>query len=303
MDSDKVIDTHAFLIGVPKAGTTWLANTLSQNPEICLSDPKEPNMITSHKGTFRRSKLEPNWSQYFQHFKRAGLRLDASIHTFSCPISAERISEKFENPKFIISLREPVSRSFSHWRMITDTEEDRKWGVDWNDFEVAWADTRLKQESLYAESMIRWLEHFQLSDFFIFDSDRLRNAPEEVLSEIDKFLGLPRYEYSIDLVSHSNSAKRRRTVTLFGNFIKTIFSLVPNFVKAPAVNYLKARDVNIYSLPILSSKSRTNEHKKLSGFHYSTCLADVSKDLEKFSKITDFSTNKWIDAISELAEK
>jgi hypothetical protein len=303
MDSDRIIDTHAFLIGVPKAGTTWLANTLSQNPEICLSDPKEPNIITSHKGTFRRSTLEPNWSEYFQYFKGAGLKLDASIHTFSCPISAARISEKFENPKFILSLREPVSRSFSHWSMITDTGEDQKWGVDWSDFEVAWADARLKQESFYAESMIRWLEHFQLSDFFIFDSDRLRQAPEEVLAEIDKFLGLPRYEYSIDLVSHSNSAKRRRRITPFGKFIKTIFSLVPNFVKAPGVNYLRARDVNIYSLPILSGKRKTNERKKLSGFHYSICVEDICKDLEKFSKITNFSTNEWIKAISELAEK
>ncbi len=41
-----------FLIGVPKAGTTWLSNILNQHPGICLSDPKEPNFIATHKGTF-----------------------------------------------------------------------------------------------------------------------------------------------------------------------------------------------------------------------------------------------------------
>ena len=39
----------AFIVGVPKAGTTWLANTMSQHPQIQISDPKEPNIVSSHK--------------------------------------------------------------------------------------------------------------------------------------------------------------------------------------------------------------------------------------------------------------
>ena len=47
-------EVDAFIIGVPKAGTTWLANVISQNPGIILSDPKEPNIVASHQGTFGR---------------------------------------------------------------------------------------------------------------------------------------------------------------------------------------------------------------------------------------------------------
>ena len=56
-------EVDIFLIGVPKAGTTWLANTLNQHKEIILSDPKEPNIIASHKGTFIRQNESPDWEK------------------------------------------------------------------------------------------------------------------------------------------------------------------------------------------------------------------------------------------------
>ena len=59
----------ALIVGVPKAGTTWLANTLNQNPAIELTDPKEPNLIASHKGTFDRNTAQPNWKDYDKYFK------------------------------------------------------------------------------------------------------------------------------------------------------------------------------------------------------------------------------------------
>ena len=92
----------AFIVGVPKAGTTWLANTLSQHPDIQLSNPKEPNIVSSHKGTFDRITKEPDWSDYDNCFTRPGLRIDASVHTFACPLSPERIFRKIPNMKFIL---------------------------------------------------------------------------------------------------------------------------------------------------------------------------------------------------------
>ena len=117
-DSERVSETHAFLIGTPKSGTTWLAATLSQNPNICVSNPKEPNIIATHKGTFSRSVEEPDWELYESFFDGGGIRLDASIHAFSCPEAPGRISDRFDDPRFVLSFREPVSRVFSHWRMV-----------------------------------------------------------------------------------------------------------------------------------------------------------------------------------------
>jgi len=300
-DSERVSGTHAFLIGVPKAGTTWLASTLSQNPSICLSDPKEPNIITSHKGTFRRSNEEPDWTEYFRLFKEDGIRLDGSIHTFSCPISPARISEKFENPKFIISLREPVDRTFSHWRMITDIGLDKTWGADWDDFRVAWEDPRLKEDSLYGKSMARWLGFFSLSDFYIFDSSRMRDSPEAVLSEIEEFLGTHKHNYSINHLANSNRATKRRKITTLGKLMRMTFSFVPNFLKSPIVNYLVSRDINIYYLPLLGRRADPSKPERLDKFHFSICREEVCEDLAQLQDLTKFDTTEWMETINNNA--
>tara|TARA_B100000287_G_scaffold423575_1_gene467014 strand:+ start:1960 stop:2874 length:915 start_codon:yes stop_codon:yes gene_type:complete len=302
VNSDRVKEPHAFLIGAPKAGTTWLANTLSQNPSICLSDPKEPNIISSHKGTFSRSMTNPDWSEYFGLFKDEGIRLDGSIHAFSCPVSPIRIYEKFEKPKFILSLRQPVERTFSHWRMIIDTEEDKNWGEDWGDFKTAWDDSRLKEDSLYGKSLSRWLEYFDLSDFIIIDSNRLRESPEEALREIGTFLELPLFDYNINPKAHSNSANRRRKMTILGALFKSIFSTIPRFLKAPVVKYLQSKDYNVYSMPLLSRRPESNKALSLGPSHYSTCQEEVCEDLAKLQKLTAFDTTEWIDAINRLSE-
>jgi hypothetical protein len=62
-------EIDGLILGVPKAGTTWLANVLSQNPEVILSDPKEPNIIASHKGTFGRDKKAPDYILFLAPYR------------------------------------------------------------------------------------------------------------------------------------------------------------------------------------------------------------------------------------------
>jgi len=287
---DRFADPHAFLIGTPKAGTTWLASTLSQHPEIALSNPKEPNIIATHKGTFTRSEENPDWDYYDSCFEDEGLRLDASIHSFACPEAPRRISERFENPLFILSLREPVARTFSHWRMIVDTGEAEKNGTDWSDFEVAWKDDRLRCDTMYGSSMRRWLEFFPLSSFFIIGSDAMRSRPIEILREIESFLDLNNHDYDTNMDRHSNSANRRRPISKLGILVRHVFSLIPRFIKGPIVRILQKRDLNIYSAPILSRKvPRLSPQEK----HYRLCMPEITKEMDLLTELTGFGTSDW----------
>jgi len=54
LEARGIPDVGAFLLGAPKSGTTWLASALEQHPGICVSNPKEPNEVATHKGTFDR---------------------------------------------------------------------------------------------------------------------------------------------------------------------------------------------------------------------------------------------------------
>jgi hypothetical protein len=38
---------NTYLIGAQKAGTTYLAALLDQRPDVCVSDPKEPQFFTT----------------------------------------------------------------------------------------------------------------------------------------------------------------------------------------------------------------------------------------------------------------
>ncbi|MCH2268894.1 sulfotransferase domain-containing protein [Candidatus Thalassarchaeum betae] len=287
-------EVGAFVVGVPKAGTTWLTNVLSQHPGVVLSNPKEPNVVASHRGTFGRTGDEPDWSRYDDCFSGDGLRIDASVHAFACPLAPERIARRMPSAPMVLCLREPVSRAVSHWKMIRDTEEDFRNGADWSDFEVAWSDSRLCDDSFYGAAMQRWLEHFPLESFLIIDSQRMRSEPNAVLSEVEEFLGLDSNQYDLDPAKHANRASDRRPLTGVGRLVRAGFSLVPGFVKGPIVSRLQARDINIYAAPVMSRKAASYSAGQE---HYAVCGEGLCEDLRLFESLTGFATEHWIDRI------
>ena len=81
----EVPEVGALLGALSVAPLGWLV--LTQHPEICVSDPKEPNIVASHKGTFGRDDSEPDWTILANCFDGDGLRIDCSVHAMACPCS------------------------------------------------------------------------------------------------------------------------------------------------------------------------------------------------------------------------
>ena len=286
-----VPEVGAFLLGAPKAGTTWLADALSQHPGICVSDPKEPNIVATHKGTFPRDNSPPDWRAYAGCFVEEGLRIDCSIHALACPIAPQRVRENWPNVKLIVSLREPVSRTVSHWNMITETEEDKMNDEDWGDFEVAWADTRLRCDTLYGSSVSRWLEYFDLDSILIIEAKRMRKEPLGVLKEICEHIGVDDYAFNLEMVHNANVASDRRPITLFGRLFRGVASLLPNFVKGPIVKRLQRKGVNVYKMPMLSSKAP--EKREITDEQRLLLSESVNADLALLEELTGFSNSDW----------
>ena len=284
-----------YIVGVPKSGSTWLANALSQHPDIQLSNPKEPNFFSTHKGTFDRNINNIVLDEYKQFFIDDNrIKIDGSIHTFACPLAPKRIYDKFPNMKFILCIREPISRAFSHWRMIIQTKADKRHNANWSDFSSAWQDERLRHDSLYGKSMERWLKYFDINNFIIIDSGIMKNEQRETLQKIEQFLELEPHNYNLEMIKDANKASNRRPLTLVGDVLKKIFSSIPNFLKSPIVKRLQNRGINIYSAPIISSKGKPHQ---ITSSHYLVCQGEIMDDLVLFESITGFSTKKWIDII------
>lgn len=282
-----------FLLGLPKCGTTWLTNILSQNPSIAFSEPKEPNIIATHRGTFGRTLEEPNLEEYGKVFSGGGFRVDGSVHAFSCPLAPERVFSINPESRFVVCLREPVQRAFSHWKMVKDNRKDLQHGCDWSEFKAGWGDPRLRDDSLWSESMNRWLKYFDIGRFLLIDSERMKTMPNSALREITLHFDLPEYQYDAQEKVDANTSWRRRSLTSIGSVFKGAIGLIPNGARALLARPLQKRQLNIYNLPIISVKGDSSE---LTGEHYNTCKADVVPDLVEFERITGFSTAHWVDA-------
>lgn len=102
---------HAFLIGAAKCGTTSVSRWLDQNPQICLSRPKEPIFF---EADFDRG-VHYYHSTYFSHYRGEQLLLDARHRNMFLPYVPERVAIVEPFPLLIAIVREPVTRAYSHW--------------------------------------------------------------------------------------------------------------------------------------------------------------------------------------------
>ena len=286
-----VCSVGAFLLGAPKCGTTWLADVLTQHPEICVSNPKEPNIVASHKGTFGRDESEPDWEKYADCFTGDGLRIDCSVHAMACPIAPSRVANNWPDARLIICLRDPVSRTVSHWNMILDSEADRKYGTDWSSFEEAWADPRLSVDSFYGAAIARWLEHFDRDSILLIEANRMRHNPSEVLEDVCNHLSVTPHSFDFDLVKNANRATDRRTITVMGRIFRFAFRLIPNFIKGPIVKGLQSRNFDVYALPVLSVKSKRK--RSITEEQRALLAPDINADLKLLEESTGFDCSKW----------
>ena len=294
MMENLVPDVGAFLLGAPKSGTTWLANVLEQHPGICISNPKEPNEVATHRGTFGRNIGEPDWERYAGCFRGEGLKMDCSVHAFACPVAPSRVVKHWPKARFVVCLREPRRRTISHWGMVLDTEEDNQNGADWSDFASAWRDERLSCDTLYGSCMERWLGNFSRDRFLLIDSGRMRNESRAVLVEILEHLGMDAYDFDMTEVHNANTAMDRRPLTLFGRGFRFAAALIPGFLKQPLVSSLQGKGVNVYKLPIISKARPTRVVPTPE-----QCVEmndEVTDDIEKLERITSFPVKQWLDS-------
>lgn len=172
------------IIGPGHSGSTWLRDNLAKLPGVFI--PKELNYLT--------------WSQ------RQGVKLDDVYASFSSDsmLYGEHANTYFSHPngaplmhevnrrlKLIIMARQPLTIVEKHYR------HDVRWGQFpsfWT-IEVACEHDAFQERYLgmasYKRNLVRWLEHFEPNQFFIFDADASATRREEIFKDLLKFLGLP----------------------------------------------------------------------------------------------------------------
>ena len=102
------------IIGVEKGGTTSLYHYLKQHSDIYFPEVKEPNFFSVGRGI----SIQQEYEALYDDADTQTAIGDASVSYFHDPTAAQRIKALIPDCRFLLILRDPVDRAFSHYHML-----------------------------------------------------------------------------------------------------------------------------------------------------------------------------------------
>lgn len=165
-------------VGPGRTGTTWLHAALS-----------------GYVGLPHRVKETRFWGQYYHkgiewyadHFRYCdeAQPVGEACPYFATPNARERIAQHLPDCKIIVTLRDPVDRSYSQYRTL------RKMGLARGTFEEELHHPRIEDTNRYAHHLRGWQELFGPDHVKVLLFDDLRREPQAFLDQVCGFIGIP----------------------------------------------------------------------------------------------------------------
>lgn len=224
--------------GVQKAGTTSLDRLLRTHPAVGMASVKELHWFDADErfagGTRDFAPYHALWGSHLE----TRLCGDATPSYVWWPGAAERIRDYNPDMRWVLLLRDPAARAYSHWNM------QRERGNDPLDFAAALEaeDERLRTASpaevrrySYASRghYARQLEHlwslFPRERTLVLMSEQLRDTPIEAAEALAEFLGIEPFD-GVDAIFENegsyaepmNARDRERLVRRFEPDIRAL---------------------------------------------------------------------------------
>lgn len=209
-----------FILGGMKCGTTSLFNYLSQHPDISAPAEKELHYYDIHR--YRGMSL----GEYCRQFPERGenvLSGEGTPFYLTHPHCPSWVSQDFPQARFIIVMRNPVERFYSHYKQYCKYRNFNGTAQELIEKELALMDSLqaqftenpqhpvddLKLYSLllrgrYAEQISHWLEYFDRDRFLFLFTEHLRTQRREVVNRALGFLGLsPIADMELETLHHT----------------------------------------------------------------------------------------------------
>ncbi len=218
-----------FCLGAQKAGTSGLFEILNQHPSVFLPKEKEAHFF-DWEDEFKKGN-EWYLQSYFNKLSAEKYAGSFSPSYLYHEKVAERISKELKSPeqvKFLVLLRNPVDRAFSHFQMIKNL------GFETSTFEEAIKreKERITQSEralfhysyitrgLYSFQIKRYFKFFEPKQFlFLRFEDLFQDKAEETLKRIETFLGIENQKYHWE-IEKNEFAKKSIQVDRIGKKLK-----------------------------------------------------------------------------------
>lgn len=259
-------------IGAVRGGSTWLYDLLKSHPQIFMpSKRKEIQFFTRFydKGVgWYRGLFETN-QEY------ATLRGEITPGYLAASDVPRRIAQLGSVTKFILILRDPVLRAFSHYKWHLRVTGKN---LTFEDFYTQ--SPRLALENgMYYACLKKYLEYFEKSQFLILISEEVFEFPERAISRLSEFLNVSAEDFLIPA--------------------KTNESSIPMFRKAFKVAHKITVYLRKYDLDVIPNLVIWLGGKKLLGKSQKKSLDPVleRKDMERLKSIFEqdrMQLEKWM---------
>jgi len=203
--TEQILYPNFFILGVQKGGTSTLHHYLNESSEVFFPSKKELHFFDAyyHKGI----------SWYLNHFKTetgknykyAG---EATPYYYFHPQTPRRMKIFFPEAKFVVILRNPVERAYSHYQMsvrrgiekrpFEEAVEKEKSRIKlyslrlllFNKFNLSHSEKSYISRGMYFKQLTRWLKYFSLNRFLFLKSEDLFLNPQQEVNKICSFLDI-----------------------------------------------------------------------------------------------------------------
>lgn len=185
-----------FAVGPPRTATTWLYNVLKGHTGL-------PKGIKETQFFSWNHDLGIDWyKNFFLHCPPDLPVGEIGPAYFDYALARARIKECIPNAKVIITLRDPLDRIYSQYKLW------RSFGLIDGPFDYATQRRELSASSSYSSNIRAWIKLFGRDRLLLLFHEDLEKDPQDVVRKLCAFIGIP----GIDLVQ--SKLNRRRVLSV-----------------------------------------------------------------------------------------
>ena len=177
---------NLFVIGVNKAGTSWLYYLLSQHPDVFMSEVKELYFFGSDREGPASLEAYHEHFPFDQPYRYFG---EATVTYYQDADVADEIRAYNPEARVLAIVRDPIQRLLSQYRfhkqlgIVGETESLAE--------ALAGRPPGLYRDSHYEQTLPAFTERFGNDQFRIVSLEEGKDAPERLWDDLCSFLDLP----------------------------------------------------------------------------------------------------------------
>jgi len=286
-------------IGTPKCATTWIHKCLKEHPEVCVGSERDMHFFNKYHGVrnkdkkwkYKKEGIEDYW-KYFRHCKS-----NQKIGEFSAWYLYDKNTPKLIkkhlgiNTKFIVSLRNPIKRSYSHYKHILSKKEKEI------SLKEAIKENRdILECSRYHKYLQKYFYIFPRENFLILIFEKIqKKGPVKFIQKIYDFLGVDSsFEPHYAKIKVNESKKRlSSSATKVNKYIGKIYRNLKyyNIIPEKVGSLAKEKGYNVKIKSLIKNIFGKNNKKTLSAEQKEYLYNLLKKDIEKTEEL--LNNNFW----------